>query len=192
MKNLLQLSLILFCLITTAQSDGQSPEQFSQDLAIMTQDLTIANDCNNPERLKIKRDTLNMNFHTLELMNVELHVRKIINQGEIIHRCGSVTIDVSQNRQEHSSLEVNYYSNVYGYTAEIINDNIHFNSKNKIAAIKIINPENNSSYWHSEYDQNMMKISLRGIPKGNYIVALSINQSFIVNILNHHQKSKKP
>jgi hypothetical protein len=102
MRLITYIASLLFCLSLSAQSNGISLEQFSQELAVMKHDLTIANPCNNPKRLIIPVDTLNMNFHSLELMNVELQVRKIINEGQITYRCGSVVIVISQNANETS------------------------------------------------------------------------------------------
>jgi hypothetical protein len=101
-RSILNIALIFFCLRLSAQSNGIPPDQFYKELSVLKYDLTIANPCDNPKRLIVPVDTLNMNFHSLELMNVELQVRKIINKGKIIYRCGSVVIVISQNANETS------------------------------------------------------------------------------------------
>lgn len=103
MKKVILPFSLLFLSFAFTQSNGKSPEQFSQELAVMKHDLTIANDCENPKRLIVPVDTLNMNFHALELINVELHVRRIINRGDIIYRCGSVVIEVSQDQHKKNN-----------------------------------------------------------------------------------------
>lgn len=85
-----------FVATVNAQSNGISHEQFTQQLANMTNSLSIVNDCEASGKFRFKRDTLNMNFHDLELFNTEIIVNKIINRGEIFLRCGSVVIEMSE------------------------------------------------------------------------------------------------
>ena len=90
-----------------------------------------------------------------------------------------------------STIETNYYAGVYGYNLEIINDSLYVISKQRIAAIKIMSKRSDVNYWHREYNKYNMVVSLRHLAKGNYIIALRIHQSFIINILNHKTKSLK-
>ncbi len=96
MKNLFTSIFFLFCLLTIAQSNGKSLEEFTKDLSNMSQDLSIVNECNSNKRERIVLDTLNMNRHKLELFNTELIVNKIVNYGEIIEKCRSVVIETSK------------------------------------------------------------------------------------------------
>lgn len=95
---------ILFPFLTLAQSNGISHAQFTKQLAKMTHDLSIVNDCEASEKFHFKRDTINMNFHDLELFNTEIIVHKIINRGEILLRCGSVVIEMSENQENKNTI----------------------------------------------------------------------------------------
>jgi hypothetical protein len=90
-----------------------------------------------------------------------------------------------------STIETNYYANVYGYNLEVNNDSIYVTSKQRIAAINIMSKLSDVNYWHKEYNRYNMAVPLINLPKGNYIIALRIKQSFIINILNHKTKSLK-
>lgn len=96
----MKLLIYILPFLTFAQSDGISHAQFTQQLGNMTHDLSIVNDCEASEKFRFKRDTINMNFHKLELFNTEIIVKKIINRGEIFLRCGSVVFEISENQEK--------------------------------------------------------------------------------------------
>lgn len=91
-----------------------------------------------------------------------------------------------------SSIEVNFYAPKYGYRIDILEDKIYVTGKYKIESVRIIAKESTINYVHPNKRQYNLVIPVAHLPKGYYIIGLSINNHFVVNRYNHHVESKKP
>ena len=91
-----------------------------------------------------------------------------------------------------SSIEVNFYADTYGYNLELIEGKIEVTGKYKIEAVYITALENNINYKLPGKNQYKLLIPVNHLPKGYYIVALTIKKDLVINRYNHHVKSKKP
>ena len=91
-----------------------------------------------------------------------------------------------------SSIEVNFYADAYGYNLELIEGKIEVTGKYKIEAVHIMALENDINYKPLGKDQYNWVIPVNHLPKGYYIIALTIKKNLVINRYNHRVKSKKP
>ncbi|QQV91592.1 hypothetical protein Peternella1_56 [Winogradskyella phage Peternella_1] len=98
----------------------------------------------------------------------------------------------AQKDSTPSSIEVNFYADTYGYNLELIEGKIEVTGKYKIEAVHIMALENDINYKLSDRDQYNWVIPVNYLPKGYYIVALTINKVLVINRYNHRVKSRKP
>ena len=95
MKLILYIFLFL-SLTLKAQNGGYSKDQLILNLSDLQMDLSIGNACGSGEldRIELPED-MDMNGHTIELMQVHLIVRgNLVDEGTFIYNCNNATLEI--------------------------------------------------------------------------------------------------